>query len=234
MEDQVLVKNVREKGGTGKLRSHWERSVFKILEKKKNLPVYVIENINDKKDQRTVHRNLLMECNDLPKHVFDDDSEVRVRKKQVNKKETETDDLEEEDDENIAVFVHEDVAGSLMGGGGVVRDQTTAVRDDIVAVDDDPVSTGDPVDLGDVPELVEVEVGADEQLDDTLPYGETDEEPTVNNNQDYDSNGTSQALRRSDRQSRKAKMFSYNEVGGPPVLVDVRCQLFPDPTPDNQ
>ena len=39
VEDQVLVKNVREKGGTGKLRSHWERSVFKILKKKENLPV---------------------------------------------------------------------------------------------------------------------------------------------------------------------------------------------------
>ena len=25
--DQVLMKNVREKGGTGKLKSHWERQI---------------------------------------------------------------------------------------------------------------------------------------------------------------------------------------------------------------
>ena len=38
--DQVLVRNVREKGGTGKLRSHWEKEVFKVVEKKTDLPVY--------------------------------------------------------------------------------------------------------------------------------------------------------------------------------------------------
>ena len=70
VKDQVLVKNVREKGGTGKLRSHWERNVFRIVEKKDELPVYVIENVNNKKDIRTVHRNLLMECNELPIHVL--------------------------------------------------------------------------------------------------------------------------------------------------------------------
>ena len=41
--DKVLMKNVRERGGTGKLRSHWERQIFKITKKKDNLPVYVIE-----------------------------------------------------------------------------------------------------------------------------------------------------------------------------------------------
>ena len=81
----------------------------------------MIENVNNKKDQRTVHRNLLMECNDLPKHVFDDAKRSNEQKKQVNRKVTDTEDLEEADDENIAVFVHEDVAASLRGGGGSIE-----------------------------------------------------------------------------------------------------------------
>ena len=90
------------------------------------------------------------------------------------------------------------------------------------------------MDICDVPELVEVEVGADEELDDTLPYGDTDEEPTIDDNQGHDnSSDNSQAQRRSARESRKPKIFSYDKVGGPPVLVDVRCQLFSSLTPQN-
>ena len=78
----MLVRKMREKGGTGKLRSHWERTVFRILEKKENLPVYVIENVNKKKDKRTVHRNLLMECNSLPPEVFEKEKEQGEKGKQ--------------------------------------------------------------------------------------------------------------------------------------------------------
>ena len=84
--DQVLIRNMREQGeGTGKLVSHWERQVFKVVEKKPGLPVYVIENINKKSDVRTVHRNLLMECNQLPAEVFES-QKPQVSKKKVTKK----------------------------------------------------------------------------------------------------------------------------------------------------
>ena len=87
--DQVLMRNMREQGGTGKLRSHWERGVFEVLEKKEGLPVYVIQNVQNKKDTRTVHRNLLMECNELPSHVFEGEKST-VKGKNVGKKAVET------------------------------------------------------------------------------------------------------------------------------------------------
>ena len=84
--DQVLIRNMRERGeGTGKLVSHWERQVFKVVDKKPELPVYVIENINKEGDIRTVHRNLLMECNQLPAEVFEKE-EPQVRKRVTESK----------------------------------------------------------------------------------------------------------------------------------------------------
>ena len=64
--DRVLVKNVREKGGPGKLRSHWEQKVYRVIERKAEGPVYVIEPERGG-ERRTVHRNLLFHCcEDLP------------------------------------------------------------------------------------------------------------------------------------------------------------------------
>ena len=217
VEDQVLVRNVREKGGTGKLRSHWERGVFKIMRKKEDLPVYVIQNVNNNKDIRTVHRNLLLECNDLPKNVFEDDRNEKVIRKQINRGQSELEEIDEDQDENIAVFVHEDVAGSVLGGDGVSNE---------FVVEDGSQEEGG-LDNGDLPELVEAKTELEDNLDDTYPYAESDAEPQ----DDPDlvgSNERSQPVRKSVRFSKSPKIFSYDKVGGPPVLVDVRCQLFPD------
>ena len=70
--DQVLVRNVREKGGTGKLRNHWESNIFKVVDKKADCPVYTVENIKMAKDRRILHRNLLFRCNDLPAETFEE------------------------------------------------------------------------------------------------------------------------------------------------------------------
>ena len=69
--DQVLMRNVRERGGTGKLRSFWEETVFEVVEKRDNVPVFRIRNIKDGRDSRVVHRNLLMKVEQLPLDVFD-------------------------------------------------------------------------------------------------------------------------------------------------------------------
>ena len=69
--DRVLVKNVVERGGPGKLRSYWEQEIYKIVGVKDSpdyqIPVvYDIRKESDPKSKiRTVHRNLLMYCGEL-------------------------------------------------------------------------------------------------------------------------------------------------------------------------
>ncbi len=85
--DQVLVKNLKEKGGTGKLRSHWERQIFIVKEQQKELPVYQVQNLKNAKDIRTFHRNHLMKCDQLPAKAFEEakTKELEKTKKAVKK-----------------------------------------------------------------------------------------------------------------------------------------------------
>ena len=79
--DKVLIRNLKERGGTGKLASYWERNIFEVVEKEKDLPVYKLKNLNKSSDRRVIHHNLLKKCNDLPLEIFQEKNEVSSKKK---------------------------------------------------------------------------------------------------------------------------------------------------------
>ena len=67
IEDRVLLQNFSERGGTGKLRAHWENTIYVVVVKEDNLPVYNIKPENSKgTSTKKVHRNIIMPCNLLP------------------------------------------------------------------------------------------------------------------------------------------------------------------------
>ena len=69
LKDKVLIRNVRETGGPGKLRSHWEREIYEVIERKggDSGVVYCVRKLGKPDAEiRTVHRNMLLLCNELP------------------------------------------------------------------------------------------------------------------------------------------------------------------------
>ena len=60
--DNVLLRNLNEKGGTGKLKCHWENKVYEVVGVDPLLPVYTIKPKVGGPTKK-VHRNNIMNCN---------------------------------------------------------------------------------------------------------------------------------------------------------------------------
>lgn len=64
--DRVLVRDLWELGGSGKLRSYWEQQMPVVVGQKGNLPVFEVRPEGRTGKPRVLHRNLLLPCDFLP------------------------------------------------------------------------------------------------------------------------------------------------------------------------
>ena len=63
--DRVLLRNLGEKGGTGKLRNFWQETVYVVEGVDPEVPVYTIRSEDGKGKSKRVHKNIIMKCNDI-------------------------------------------------------------------------------------------------------------------------------------------------------------------------
>lgn len=102
---RVLVRNVTEKGGPGKIHSYWEDNVYVIKSQKgEDSPVFELEPENGKGRKRVVHKNMLLPCDFLPvttdnnKTANETKTKKRHLEKQIRSRETEAHQVESEEE----------------------------------------------------------------------------------------------------------------------------------------
>ncbi|PFX13251.1 hypothetical protein AWC38_SpisGene22686, partial [Stylophora pistillata] len=87
--DRVLVHILRERGGPGKLRSHWEDQIHKVVSRKgEDSPVYEVKPDTGLGRNRILHRNLLLPCNNLPINIPNGFSQRREGRTEKDKRST--------------------------------------------------------------------------------------------------------------------------------------------------
>ena len=162
--DRVLVKNMSERGGTGKLRSYWENDVHVIVSKKSNdMPVYVVKAENGTGGERVLHRNMLLPCQHLPLEIPMEGttSDPKEKKKAVPDAEEDvnvsaqpdelTSDVDDEDDDIRRRYVIGHVLRQRTSRGdqkqpavsGALEDSTSVSEDNVVISVGDDAPTPD-------------------------------------------------------------------------------------------
>ena len=66
--DRVLVHNLSERGGPGKLKSFWEKEIHRVVKQiSGDIPVYhAVSERDSSQNVRNLHRNHFFPCDELP------------------------------------------------------------------------------------------------------------------------------------------------------------------------
>lgn len=199
--DRVLVRNLTPRGGTGKLRNHWEDAIHIVVKRiKEDLPIYEVQPEQGKGRSRVVHRNLLLPCDHLPMNAPVDikDKPVRKRQKQGDQN-IETVHSDESDDEDDFCVHYSPVRQPQVEVHTSDAETTESELEKEVTVlvseDDNETEQSDEV-------MME-----EQSTNDEIP----DEESSVADNSDEDE----EVHQRPQRERRPPKLFTYDQLGIP-------------------
>uniref|UniRef100_A0A7M5XJ10 Integrase catalytic domain-containing protein n=1 Tax=Clytia hemisphaerica TaxID=252671 RepID=A0A7M5XJ10_9CNID len=104
--DHVLIRNLSERGGTGKLRSFYEDETYVVVSKTENLPVYMLKQLEGTKIKK-LHRNHIKKIKKTlsnQRETVPPQVKTNVRPSAVTEEEEKEEEDEFEQVENIEIF----------------------------------------------------------------------------------------------------------------------------------
>lgn len=232
--DRVLVRNLTPRGGTGKLRNHWEDTIHIVTRQVgEDIPVYDVKPELGRGRSRTLHRNLLLPCDHLPLEI--QPKGASKQKKHVTETTKDSTTQEEDDDEEECGYYYNPVVQSevpmldehleyvdtdhesqVLSADKPVVEETTDINETETQQENGPQQDSD-----NQSEVIQLDEPVEEEDPVALPL----DPPENHRQQHYD-------LPR--RERRAPKIFTYDQLGTPACYSaaqanDMLCQCQPMP-----
>lgn len=219
--DRVLVRNMTPRGGTGKLRNHWEESIHVVVRQVgENIPVYEVKPEQGRGRSRILHRNLLLPCDHLPLEV---QPKTRPKTKKRMAPDIRNTDQEEEDDHDEYGYFYKPVVQSQASGGDkdieLADTQEDSEQETPVVSADEPETQGMSEMNTDDSETQEGNVPQEnDRQDEEEQQREVIQEEILTSPHSASSEDESEAEQRYQlprRERRAPKVFTYDHLGTP-------------------
>ncbi|KAL9976592.1 hypothetical protein ACROYT_G013913 [Oculina patagonica] len=159
--DRVLVRNMSERGGPGKLRPYWEQEIYVVTQKRKDMPVYEVKPESGNGRSKVLHRNMLLPCSYLPVETpLKSSKSRRTVSRRSNRQQASQEETTGTTDEDISL-----TPDKLQQLYESTRQESYVVEEDI-----DPCIVDSPDSEGEEEEDPEQPVGTvDDEAADSLP-----------------------------------------------------------------